>query len=225
MKTGSNFCRLALASLFVFTLAQATVWAQSSEGKPAAPPAPPTPSPLPVKPVADKSAPAGWTRYEIGEPARLSLLLPSQPGASAERMNVAPGVTVMVQTFLSPTDSGVYGAMYLDGLPAVKLDKAFKQTLFESFVGGFARGFQKGLQASGRTGQLTILEQRATTMSGLTGYEQDFSFDTLKGRVRLVFDRGRAYAVVAFWNALSSNSERSTFFESLRVTKRLRVTR
>ena len=50
-----------------------------------------------------------------------------------------------------------------------------------------------------------------------SNYEQDFSRDALKGRVRLVFDVGRAYAVVTFLNAHSTSGERSTFFESLQV--------
>jgi hypothetical protein len=54
-----------------------------------------------------------------------------------------------------------------------------------------------------------------------SNYEQDFSCDALKGRARLVFHAGRAYAVLTFWNALSTGSECSTFFESLKVnTKR-----
>jgi hypothetical protein len=223
MKTGSNFCRLALASLFAVSIGITAARAQQGEDKkilapPASPPlVQPQPSPLPVKAVADKSAPTGWTRYEIGEPARFSLILPAQPGVSAERMNVTPGVTVHVQTFLSSADSGVYGATYVDDLPAAALNEAMKRTFFDGFVKGFAEGFQEGMKAHGAGGQLKMLEQRTTTASGLSGYEQDFSFDGLTGRVRLVFDGGRAYAVLAFWNALSTNGERSTFFESLKV--------
>jgi hypothetical protein len=62
-----------------------------------------------------------------------------------------------------------------------------------------------------------MLEQRTATVSGLAGYEQDFSYDKVMGRVRLVFDPASAYAVVAVWPGSSSNSEVSAFFESLKV--------
>lgn len=230
MKISPKLCRLVLALFFcacVVTFGTASARAQkNSEGKTISPPpvppsAQPTPPPIPAKPVADKLAPAGWTRYAVGEPALFSLILPAEPGASVERMNITPGVAVTVRTYLSSTDSGVYGATYVEDLPAASLTETMKRSFFEGFVKGFAEGFQEGMKTNGVDGQLTMLEQRTATASGLAGYEQDFSFDRLTGRVRLVFDGGRAYAVMAFWNALSTNSERSIFFESLRVTKRL----
>lgn len=227
MKINPNFYRHALALLFVVTIGTAQARAQkSAEGKVVSPPSPPgaqasQPQALPARAVADKLAPAGWTRYEVGEPSRFSLILPAVPGASAERMELMPGVTVTVRTYLSSTDSGIYGATYVDDLPAAMMNETAKRTFFEGFIKGFAEGFQEGMKANGGGGQLKWVEQRAATASGLAGYEQDFSFDRLAGRVRLVFEGGRAYAVMAFWNALSSNSERATFFESLKVsTKR-----
>lgn len=80
-------------------------------------------------------------------------------------------------------------------------------------------GFQESVKSRGVITSPKRLAQRAATADGLAGYEQDFSYERLMGRVRLVFDGRRAYAVMAVWNGLSSNSERDTFFESLRVTK------
>ncbi|MCA1556743.1 MAG: hypothetical protein LC747_08655, partial [Acidobacteria bacterium] len=225
MKAASTSSQFALATLVILMLGATTVWAQGPKGKVVPPPPPPPrkqepPPPLPAKPVADKLAPVGWTRYEVGEPARFSLILPAEPSMSVERMNMAPGVAVTARAYLSSTDSGVYGATYVDDLPATILNEATKRTFFEGFVKGFAQGFQEGMKANGVAGQLQMLEQRTATASGLAGYERDFSFDKLTGRVRLVFDGGRAYAVMAFWNALSSNSERSTFFESLKINRK-----
>jgi hypothetical protein len=68
----------------------------------------------------------------------------------------------------------------------------------------------------------SALPVRAQSAKGkATGYEQDFSYGEAMGRVRLVFDSGSAYAVVAIWKGLSSNTEIDAFFESLEVnTKR-----
>jgi hypothetical protein len=226
MKLTRKFYQPALALLFAVTIGTAQARAQNSVGeKIVSPPSPQpimqaTPQPLPVKPVGDKLAPAGWKRYEVGEPALFSLILPAEPGVSVERMNVMPGVAATVRTYLSSVDSGVYGATYVDDLPPAILNETAKRAFFEGFVRGFAQGFEQGMKAHGATGKLQMLEQRTATASGLAGYEQDFSFDKLQGRVRLVFDGVRAYAVLAFWNALSSNSERSTFFESLQVNRK-----
>lgn len=231
MKITPKLCRPALALLFVLAIGTtASAWAQKRAGeKTISPPTPapartqlsPPPVSLPFKPVADTSAPAGWTRYEVGEPALFSLLLPAEPGASVERMNVAPGVAVTVRTYLSAVDSGVYGATYVEGLPTGTPGDAMQRAFFESFMTSFIGGFEESVRSRGVITSVKRLEQRAATAGGLVGYEQDFSYDKALGRVRLVFGGGRAYAVLAVWNGLSSNSERGAFFESLKVnTKR-----
>lgn len=227
MKITPKLCQPVLALLFVVAMGTSPAWAQKrADGKIILPPAPAPPLaqqpsiPLPFKPVADTLAPAGWTRYEVGEPAVFSLILPAEPGASAERMKVV-GLTVTVRTYLSAVDSGVYGATYVEGLPTATQGDDMRQSFFEAFMTSFIDGFEQGVKSRGVITSVKRLEQRATTASGLSGYEQDFSYDKALGRVRLVFGDGRAYAVLAVWNGLSSNSERSTFFESLKVnTKR-----
>ena len=224
MKISTQFYRPALALLCAVTFGTATARAQKGgEGKLVSPPSHATaqasPVPLPARAVEDKLAPAGWTRYEVGEPARFSLILPAAPEVSAERMNITPGVAVTVRVYLSSADSGVYGATYLEGLPTAASNDEMRRTFFKSFVTSFMEGLQESVKDRGVITSLKRLEQRAATADGLAGYEQDFSYERLMGRVRLVFDGRRAYAVMAVWNGLSSNGERSTFFESLRITK------
>lgn len=226
MTTSANFSKPALACLIILMLIAPTLWAQSPKGAvgPPAPPPPvsqePPPS-LPIKSVADALAPTGWGRYGVGEPERFSLILPGQPNVDAQRMNLSPEVTITVRTYMTMAESGVYGATYLEGFPIASMNEANKRTFFQTFVTSFMDSFQESVKDRGVLTSLNKLEQRVATASGLEGYEQDFSYDRMMGRVRLVFDGGRAYAVMAFWNAFSLNSERSIFFESLRVnTKR-----
>jgi hypothetical protein len=189
--------------------------AQRARGKtPAA-----QPPPLVARPVADKLAPAGWTRYEIGQPTRFSLILPGAPSANAERMTLTPKIAVTVRNYMSLGESGLYGATYIDDLPAEVMNAAMKRTFFESFVEGFAKGFQAQMSKSGAGGQVKMLEQRPAMAAGLAGYEQDFSFDTMTGRVRLVYDGSRAYAVLSFWSDPATNGDRAAFFDSLRVSR------
>jgi hypothetical protein len=192
-----------------------------TQGKTPAPAAaaPAQPAPLPARPVADKLAPAGWTRYEIGQPTRFSLILPGQPTGSAERMVFSPKVSMTVRNYMSLGDSGLYGATYIDDLPADIMNAAMKRTFFEYFVKGFAEGFQTQMNKTGTTAQVKMLEQRAATAGGLSGYEQDFEFDKMTGRVRLVYDGARAYAVLSFWSDPATDADRIVFFDSLRVGK------
>lgn len=218
MTTIPKFSLLALALVCALTAVASPVRAQGAKGNAATPAADAAkPESLPVKPVADKLAPAGWTRYEIGEPARFSLFLPAAPVVTADRPDILSGVKATVRNFMGVSDSGIYGVSYLDTLPASLLDEKRKREFFERFVKGFAGGFQEGMKGRGMEVTLTMSEQRTAAVGGLGGYEQDFSYGAAMGRVRLVFDARSAYAVVAIWNALSSNSERTAFFESLKV--------
>lgn len=210
----SKFTLLSLALLCALTLGTMPARAQRASSKTA--PQPPT---LAARPVADKLAPAGWMRYEVGRPTRFSLILPGEPSGSTERMSLTPKIAVTVRTYISLGESGLYGATYIDDLPAEIMNEALKRTFFESFVKGFAEGFQAGMNKTGTTEQVKMLEQRPATAAGLAGYEQDFAFDKMTGRVRLVYDGARAYAVLSFWSDPATNSDRDAFFGSLRVNK------
>lgn len=222
MKPTPTFSLLSLALICTLTAGASSVRAQDAKGNTAAPDADAAkPESLPARSVEDKLAPAGWTRYEIGQPARFSLILPAEPVATTDRPEIVSGVTATMRNFMTVTDTGGYGVSYLDTLPPALLNETGKRAFFERFVKGFTAGFQLQMKARGMDVALTMLEQRRAGVGGVMGYEQDFSFGMATGRVRLVFDARSAYAVVAVWNALSSNSERKAFFESLKVdTKR-----
>ncbi|HLL71637.1 MAG TPA: hypothetical protein VK363_09410 [Pyrinomonadaceae bacterium] len=222
MNTTSNLRKLALAFLFA-----ATVGVSSSPRAQTAPKSKPAPTvvgsvvqpPLAVKPVADKLAPAGWTRYEIGEPSRFSLILPAAPTEAMNKLDVSAGVNLTVRNYMVGTETGVYGATYIVGFPAAANNwtEANKRTFFEGFAKGFVKGFQDGMSKQGATEELKVVAQRTATASGLAGHEQDFAFGAILGRVRMVFAGQSAYALAAFWNEQTSESDRKAFFDSLRV--------
>jgi hypothetical protein len=224
MKTNSNSPRLSLALLLLLcalTFTTAPARAQRPARKTMPPPAAVVaqPAPLAARPVADKLAPAGWTRYEVGRPTRFSLLLPGEPSGDTERISLTPKVAVTVRNYMSLGDTGLYGATYMEDLPAEVMNEAMKRTIFESFAKGFAEGFQTQMNKGGAPGEMKMLEQRAATAAGLAGYEQDFAFDKMTGRVRLVYDGARAYAVLSFWSDPAHDADRVLFFNSLRVNR------
>ncbi len=222
MKTIPKFPLFTFALLCAVTFGAAPASAQRAPRKtpPASTTATAEPSPIPARPVVDKLAPSGWTRYEIGSPMRFSLILPGEPSGSQERMILTPKITVTIRNYMSLGASGLYGATYIDDLPAEVMNEAMKRAFFESFVKGFAEGFQAQMSKAGQTEQVTMLEQRAATAAGLAGYEQDFAFDKMTGRVRLVYDGARAYAVLSFWSDPATDADRIAFFDSLRVNRR-----
>jgi hypothetical protein len=221
MKTIPKFPLFSLAFLCVLAFAAAPAPAQRPRRKtPPTPVATTEPVPVAARPVVDKLAPAGWTRYEIGNPMRFSLILPGEPSGSHERMNLSPEISVTVRNYMSLGESGLYGATYIDDLPAEIMDEAMKRTFFESFVKGFAEGFQTTMNKSGANVQMTMLEHRPATAGGLRGYEQDFAYDKMTGRVRLVYDGARAYAVLSFWSDPATDGDRVAFFDSLRINRR-----
>lgn len=221
MNTTSNLRKLALAFLFATTFGvSSSLHAQTAQRKPAAPAAEAAqPSPLAVKGVADRLAPAGWTRYEIGEPSRFSLILPAAPTEMSNKLDASAGVALTVRNYMVGTETGVYGATYIVGFSAAANNwtEANKRTFFEGFAKGFVKGFQEGMSKQGTTEELKVLAQRTATASGFTGHEQDFAFGAILGRVRMVFAGQSAYALAAFWNDQASESDRKAFFESLRV--------
>jgi hypothetical protein len=220
MKTVSNFPRFSLPLLLLCALTFGASHARAQRTARTTPTPPVVvaqPAPLPARPVADKLAPAGWTRYEIGDPARISLLLPGEPVARVDRVSVIPGTSSLSRSYMSVTDSGVYGLSYVDALPAVLQQEANRPEFFAGFAKEFAETIQTSIKARGTEVSLTMSEPRTTTIGGLAGHEQEFSYGTLMGRIRMVFDGATAYAVVAVWNGLSSSSERSAFFDSLQV--------
>lgn len=218
MKTIPNFSLLSLALVCALAACAPHARAQGARGNAGAS-AQPSPS-LAARPVTDKLAPAGWTRYEIGRPMHFSLLLPGEPMVSTERMVFSPTLTVTVSNYMSLGESGLYGAVHMSDLPVELMNGAFKRTFFESFIKGFARGFENGMSKGGSKAQMQLLELRAATAAGLAGYEQDLVFDKMTGRVRLVYDGARAYAVLSFWSDPAMDGDRAMFFKSLRVGRR-----
>jgi len=222
MNTIPKFPRLFLALLCVLTLGVSPAAAQRPRRKtpPAVPVGTAQPAALAARSVVDKFAPAGWTRYEIGTPMRFSLILPGKPSESTERMQLTPGIAATVRNYMSLGASGLYGATYIDGLPAGVMNEELKRTFFESFVKGFAEEFQSQMSKTGTSAEVTMLEQRVASAADLAGYEQDFEFDRMTGRIRLVYHGSRAYAVMSLWSETMDDRERTTFFNSLRVNRK-----
>jgi hypothetical protein len=188
MKITSELGRAALALLFAVTIGTAQARAQkSAEGKTVS-------TPSPSANVQESPSP-----------------LPARPAED----KLAPARWTRYE--MSVAESGVYGVSYIDSLPAALMNEERKRMVFERFVQEFAEGFQARMKERGTPVTLTMSERRTATLGGVAGYEQDFSYGQVMGRVRLVFDAGSAYAVLAIWNGLSPNSERNAFFESLKV--------
>ena len=207
-------CKLNLVLLVLLALTAGVTLAQSPspKGKPAPPPVV-----TPAKAVADASAPAGWRRYQFGEHPAFSVILPSEPQASAERLPT----DAINNMYSSENANGIYLTARLDGF-AVDMGKASparQEEFFKEFFGGFAQGFQETLAKNNVNYQLQMLNaKRITTATGREGYQQEMTVGPLKGQAQLVFLGTSGFCVLAIWNEKTPAGETQAFFNSFRLT-------
>ncbi|HEY0003303.1 MAG TPA: hypothetical protein VGB17_00735 [Pyrinomonadaceae bacterium] len=178
-------------------------------------------APLRMTAVEEASAPAGWKRYQFGDPLLFSAILPGAPQAQSEKFTDAKGpLVVRLYMAASPT-GGVYGLNYAEAAPTMALDKSETESrrFFTNYMAGFIAGFKKGLQDRGMTAELETQTspERRVKISGLDGYEQDIAIGPFNGRSQVVFLGRNIYAAIALWNQNNPLSERTAFFNSFQI--------
>jgi hypothetical protein len=183
------------------------------------PPIVPQPTPYPATVVGDASPRAGWRRYQFGDNPAFSVVMPTQPEASAER-TPSPGAPAMVvHLYTSTNDTGVYGAARLDGLPIniERSTEAERQGFFKNFAAGFVNGFQESLKKNNLNYELKLHEPRKVTAAGYEGFEQDLTVGPFRGRTQLVFVGKAAFCVMSIWNQDAPAADREAYFASFRL--------
>lgn len=176
-----------------------------------------TPAQRPARVVGDSTASARWKRYNLDDVPSLNLILPSEP----ERQTASSGTAETTRVYMSRDSSGVYGAAYLDDLPAAasRSEESGKDFLFNTFIKAFAVSFQNLVQVKGNDLQVKMLEQRQVRVSGVEGIEQDFTLDSFNGRARIIRVGDVGVSMVAIWTQNARLSDRIAFFDSARVEK------
>jgi hypothetical protein len=169
---------------------------------------------LKISVVDDKLAPAGWTRYQIDDPAIFSAIFPRQPEAKSAHTSGSDGGS-LVRSYIASSDTAGYGIVYLtdqEGTVEVKTDEQ-KKTSFNNFIHGFANGFL-GIEQGKENPKFRITTERQVRISNLDGYEKEFILGDFQGRAQMLFMGRKKFVVVAFWNEKNPVNERDTFFSA-----------
>lgn len=210
---------LLSASLLLLAAASSSVArAQTTTSPPPRPAAPrPGPTPYPIAVVEDASAPAGWRRYRFGNAPTMSVVMPARPDASAQRSGPAPNA--VVHLYITASQKGVYGAARLDGLPIniERSTEAERQGFFETYVSGFARGFQQSLRSNNLEYELRLTGSKKVRAAGREAFEQEFTVGPFRGRAQLVFVGTGAFCVVSIWPPDTPAADYEAFFKSFRI--------
>jgi hypothetical protein len=201
------------AALLVAVLSAASIAnGQAPETKS---PGPPT-NAWPIRVIEDPSVRTGWRRYEIGASPTLSVILPSIPGGTLERV----GANV-INTHVSSNGSGVYAAVRVDQIP-LNLEAASEEArnlYFSQFFQGFAKSFQKGLGPTIKDSLEFLDVTKVKTAAGRDGLQQRLRLGSTQGRAQMVFVGNSAFCVIAFWFPTAPAADYDSFFESFRITK------
>lgn len=214
-------------ALFVF--AACLPLAAQQQPKPVGSVAAPKPSPqavqaavkmLPVKALADSSAPKGWKKLQFGgKPVLFAIILPEKHEATGELIPMA-GADKPATTYIyaGETETSVYMAMCVENLPFIgeRMPEEIKQAFYDGLWKGMLEGMKSELNRSGLLFKVVPGEMKKTTVSGLEGRSQDFTFGPLNGHARMVMAGQRAYVAVIMAPP-DGGEEREAFFNSFEI--------
>ncbi|HKP45492.1 MAG TPA: hypothetical protein VJT50_02765 [Pyrinomonadaceae bacterium] len=191
------------------------VQAQTS---PADPPPPVKVKAIPAQVVPGATVLTGWQRYQFGIEPAFSVILPSAPTTSDEP--VAGMASATLHMYASTTGTAVYVAARLEQLGGniEKRSDADRQTFFERFVDGFAKGFQESMKQQNLPYELKLLDAQKVTIAGRDGYQQELSVGEFRGRANLVFAGTGAFCLVSIWHPKTPTGDTDAFFNSLQLT-------
>lgn len=177
-----------------------------------------TPTPLQGGGRDDSTSTAEWKRYDFDKPLAFSISLPSEP---ERRVSTFPSQTATSHVFISRSNSGVYGAVYISDLPAVARhwESSGNQFFYEIFIKDFA----VKLEGKGEDDNIDFdshvrfTAEWQVTVSGLEGLERDFSIKDSQGRMQLLRVGQASFCVVAIWKQTATLAERDAFFDSVKI--------
>lgn len=162
------------------------------------PPTPAKPTAPPRKVVPGFSAPAGWQRYEVGEPRLFAFNIPAEHEVETEAVRLGPGLVAHSYTYSGETDDGTYLAYYIEKLPidAERMSEKYKTQFYAGVWQGLVGGIRQELEQNGLLLKFESGESRPAKVSGLDAREQDFTLGFIKGRARMVLSGSRVFLVL-----------------------------
>ena len=174
-------------------------------------------SPLPT--IGDESVvPVGWKRYKLRDEPAVSIALPSEP----EHLSHDSGAKELTSVFLSNKGTDVYGAAFLNDLPASarSSEESGRDFIFDTFIKPFVMSFQNFAGLDNADLQFQILEERRVKMSSNDALEQDFMIGSFHGRMRMTRVGTVGIYAVTIWKESIPSADQALFFDSIKIENR-----
>lgn len=139
-------------------------------------------------------------------------MLPTSP----VRITLVSESQATVRQYVSESEAGVFGALYVSDLTAAASiwTSTGAEFISEIFIKPFTLNFNK----SGKkiNPELRLTNQRETKVDGIEGIEQDFILRSHAGQVRIVRVGEVGIGMVAIPTQTSRGNEQKAFFNSVR---------
>lgn len=169
----------------------------------------------------DAKGVASWKRYAFDD-LGFRIAFPSAPrGGSAP--NPGFGKSEAYNHILTAAaDDGLYMIFCVTGMPfaAERLSPVQRDEIYRAVWQDLTKTITAELEKSGSKARVTPGEERAATLGGLTGREQDLKFGLKSARIRAAMTNNRMYVAVTVNNSGALAANRNAFFNSFALTPR-----
>lgn len=170
--------------------------------------------PPPIKTLGALQSPAGWKRYQFGDPALFSVALPETPIA-VNASDEAEGRKDIPWVHLAQSATAGYEVVYFTETEILhKQSELERATFYRNFASGFVDAIKEKLAAGA---EYQTLADRRIRAAGTEGFEREFALGPLQGRMRMFFIGTSAVSLVAMWKQDSPATEREAFFNSFTI--------
>lgn len=170
-----------------------------------------------TKPIVSSSTalPNGWQTFSFGTKDVFNIAMPKRPETQTE--DLSSNGYKMKSTYYTADSKEIFVAIAdIHELPLVadRLPEETRNYFFEKVRDGLIQGIKTALEQNGLKLEIKFSSQKSITFKGISGYEQDFSIGTIKGRTRMLPKKDHIFV---FFTLIMPNSDENlmgSFFDS-----------
>lgn len=169
----------------------------------------------------DAKSVANWKRYAFDD-LGFRIAFPSAPrGGSVPNPGFGKSEAYN-HILIAAADDGLYMIFCVTGMPfaSEQLSPAQRDEIFRAVWQDLTKTITAELEKSGSKARVTPGAERAATLGGLAGREQDLKFNLKSARIRAALQNNRMYVVVTVNNSGALAANRNAFFNSFALTQR-----
>lgn len=166
-------------------------------------------------PATTVQLPTGWQVFSLGEKDVFKIAMPRKPDSSTEDMS-SNGFAMKASYHFADNDDIFVAVADVHNLPLTADQMTEKDRLFffEKVRDGLVEGVKEGLKQNGMELEIQFLAQKGITFKGMTGYEQDLTLGTLKGRTRMLPRKDHIFIFLALAMPHKDEAPMGSFLDS-----------